>query len=88
MALGYLERKTSVKGKERLEGTLIQVAAAAAQAVTWVSKDNFRHNTQASSLPGEEVHAATTVSSKLCNHRVIFFSLSPRKETLGLRNFI
>ena len=41
MALGYLERKTSVKGKERLEGTLIQVAAAAAQAVTWVSKDNF-----------------------------------------------
>ena len=38
MALGYLERKTSVKGKERLEGTLIQVAAAAAQAVTWVRR--------------------------------------------------
>lgn len=69
MALGYLERKKSVKGKERLEGTLTSGSAAAAQAVTWVSKDNFRHNTQASSLPGEEAHvsvprAATTVSSK------------------------
>ena len=50
MALGYLERKKSVKGKERLEGTLTSGSAAAAQAVTWVSKDNFRHNTQASSL--------------------------------------
>ena len=56
--------------QELQEGWPQKAGKAAAQAVTWVSKDNFRHNTQASSLPGEEVHlilthADTTVSSKL-----------------------